>query len=98
MSPSRQSVKFAGQRAVADPAQEQGLVNFCPETRYKPRYDAAFRAEALRLASESRSTLAVSPRPEYRPQAALRVAENGLTALARRPGGGGRGSGAARSQ
>ena len=26
----------------------------------RPRYDAAFRAEALRLASESRSTLAAA--------------------------------------
>ena len=35
MSPTGQSVKFTGQRAVAGAAQEEGLVNFCPETRYK---------------------------------------------------------------
>ena len=29
-------------------------------TSKRPRYDAAFRAEALRLASESRSTLAAA--------------------------------------
>ena len=54
-----------------------------PPTK-RPRYDAAFRAEALRLASESRSTLA-----------ALCLAEGGPTALAGR---GRRGAGAARGQ
>ena len=54
----------------------------------RPRYDAAFRAEALRLASESRSTLTATRVPEYRHQAALRIEESDPTALARRASGG----------
>jgi hypothetical protein len=48
----------------------------------RPRWDAAFRAEALRIASKSASRW---PRLEYRPQAALYLADSGSTTLARRP-------------
>ena len=41
-----------------------------PAPTKRRRYDAAFRAEALRLATESRSTQAAA-RPQYRPQTHL---------------------------
>ena len=53
----------------------------------RQRYDAAFRAEALRLANESRSTLTAA-RALNIGQVAQRIAANDPTALARRPSGG----------
>lgn len=60
-----------------------------PDKRRK--YDAAFRAEALRLAEQSRSTQAaaralnINPKQLYRWQQAQVVAEVGSEALARDP-------------
>lgn len=60
-----------------------------PDKRRK--YDAAFKAEALRLASESRSTqaaarqLGISPKLLYRWQQAQLVAEVGSVEVARDP-------------
>jgi transposase len=60
-----------------------------PDKRRK--YDAAFKAEALRLASESRSTqaaarqLGISPKLLYRWQQAEVVAEVGSVEVARDP-------------
>ncbi|WP_375438382.1 transposase [uncultured Hymenobacter sp.] len=60
-----------------------------PDKRRK--YDAAFKAEALRLASESRSTqaaarqLGISPKLLYRWQQAQVVAEVGSVEVARDP-------------
>ena len=60
-----------------------------PDKRRK--YDAAFKAEALRLASESRSTqaaarqLGISPKLLYRWQEAQLVAEVGSVEVARDP-------------
>jgi len=60
-----------------------------PDKRRK--YDAAFKAEALRLALESRSTsaaarqLGISPKLLYRWQQAQVVAEGGSAELARDP-------------
>jgi transposase len=60
-----------------------------PDKRRK--YDAAFRAEALRLAEQSRSTQAaaralnINPKLLYRWQQAQVVAEVGSEALARDP-------------
>ena len=56
-----------------------------PDKRRK--YDAAFRAEALRLAEQSRSTQAAAWGAQHRPQVYLPVAESGLHA-----GGGGIGA------
>ena len=44
-----------------------------PQPNKRRRDDAAFRGEALRLASEIRSIQAHRPRPEYRPQTNLQV-------------------------
>ena len=52
-----------------------------PDKRRK--FDAAFRAEALRLAEQSRSTLGGRPRPEHRPQTALKMAARCPAGLAR---------------
>ncbi|MGI4734416.1 MAG: transposase [Janthinobacterium lividum] len=60
-----------------------------PDKRRK--YDAAFKAEALRLASESRSTqaaarqLGISPKLLYRWQQAQLIAEVGSVEVARDP-------------
>ena len=60
-----------------------------PDKRHK--YDEAFKAEALRLASESRSTqaaarqLGISPKLRYRWQQAQVVAEVGSVEVARDP-------------
>ena len=60
-----------------------------PDKRRK--YDAAFRAEALRLAAQSRSTQAaaralnINPKMLYRWQQAQLVAEVGSEAVARDP-------------
>ena len=50
------------------------------------RYDAAFRAEALRLARESRSAQAAARALNIRPRAALPMAAGDPSPVARRPG------------
>ena len=56
-----------------------------PPTK-RPRYDAAFRAEALRLACESRSAQAadraLNIRPQHPPRAALPMAAGGPSPVA----------------
>jgi len=53
-----------------------------PQPAKRRRYDAAFRAEALRLASESRSTQAVTRAPNISPKLLYKWQKEALTPVA----------------